>query len=248
MIAIVSSAAHERTALAALCEQRGWKVIECQSVRALRRLALRIIPRVLLVRHQLEDGYADDVIAMLHESNGGLSAKIVVLLPAATPTSVEARQIEIGADCVQRDPIRPEVLLAYLGRFLLVRHGEVQTPPPSSISFAGGTLDLLERTFAFNTNAVPLTPREVVLAETLANANGNVVSYESLYSDVLDRRFCGDTSNMRVLLGKLAGSMKHLGISLHEYVEVIPKTGYRYSDSKKEPSATVPLSIQKSLR
>ena len=42
------------------------------------------------------------------------------------------------------------------------------------------------------------------------------------------RRFRGDTSNLRVLLGKLTASAVSLGISLQKWVEVIPKLGYRY--------------------
>jgi DNA-binding response OmpR family regulator len=183
---------------------------------------------VAIVRYQLDDGYSDDVIAALGDSNCVPSPKVVVLLPANAPSLVEARQIEIGADCVQRDPIRSDILLAYLGKYL--RKGRVASTPasPTSINFAGATLNTLERTMQLTDRRVSLTPREVMLAESLVDVTGRIVTYETLYSEVLGRKFRGDTSNMRVLLGKLGASIKRLGVALPDYVEVIPKTGYRY--------------------
>jgi DNA-binding winged helix-turn-helix (wHTH) protein len=82
---------------------------------------------------------------------------------------------------------------------------------------------------------VSLTPREVLLVEVLAGSKGQIVTYETLYSEVLGRRFRGDTSNMRVLLGKLGSSIRPLGLTLQHHVDVIPKTGYRYHWSNGAP-------------
>jgi DNA-binding response OmpR family regulator len=228
VIAIVSSVARERDAFSYLCEQRGWNTAQCPSVRAFRRLATRITPKVLLVRFQLEDGYSDDVIASIAAANAHSRAKIIVLLPATTPTSIEARQLEIGADCVQRDPIRSEVLLAYLAKYVESSPQQSVGPESPPIEFAGATLNILERTLKLGDDVVGLTPREVMLAELFIEAQGKVVTYDVLYSEILGRRFQGDTSNMRVLLGKLGASLERAGISMRDYVEVIPKTGYRY--------------------
>ena len=55
-----------------------------------------------------------------------------------------------------------------------------------------------------------------------------MVSYETLYDKILHRSFGGDTSNMRVLLGSLAASAARIGLTVRSWVEVIPKSGYRY--------------------
>src|SRR6188472_2509213 len=105
MIAIVSSESGERSTFGASCEQRGLNAVACPSLRAFRRELGRLPLRVVLVRHQLQDGYSDDVLALLTERKLS-TVKVVVLLTAGTSSSIEARQVSLGADCVQRDPIR----------------------------------------------------------------------------------------------------------------------------------------------
>lgn len=239
MIAIVSSGAPEREAFATLCDLQGWTSIECASVRALRRMIIRVVPKVALVRYQLDDGYSDDVIRIFAALNSTAAPKIIVLLPPNTPPAAEARQLEIGADCVLRDPVRADIMLAYATKYL---RESAEAPAParsSSIQFAGAQLHPLERTLHLDHHTVTLTPREVTLVEMLVDAAGKVVTYESLYSEILGRRFRGDTSNMRVLLGRLSSSIKSLGLQLRDHVDVIPKTGYRYriiADSQRRPS------------
>ena len=228
MIAIVASSAQERTAFANLCEHHDWNIREFSSVRAIKRQIAHDAPKVLLVRHQLEDGYVDDVIAALGDCAAVSGTKIIVLLSGNTSPAVEARLVELGADSVQRDPIRSDVVLAYIKKY--VRLSNTIRPPAvvNDIPFAGARLNPLERTLRLRDRCVSLTPREVALIEYLAHSGDRIVTYESLYNDILGRRFRGDTSNMRVLLGKLGSSIKPLGLELHRYVEVISKTGYRY--------------------
>src|SRR5688500_3097244 len=102
MVAVVSSESSERSTFSSSCEQRGLNTVACSSVRSFRRELGRLPLRVVLVRHHLQDGYSDDILALLNERNAPL--KLIVLLAAGTSSSVEARQIGLGADCVQRDP------------------------------------------------------------------------------------------------------------------------------------------------
>jgi DNA-binding response OmpR family regulator len=228
VIAIVSSSVQERSAFANLCEHHGWNAIACSSVRTIRRQLAHGIPKVMLVRHQLEDGYADDVIAALADISSTPATMIIVLLAAVASASTEVRLLEIGADCVQRDPIRSDVVLAYVAKYIRVSSTNRPIVSSSDIHFAGARLNPLERTLRLRDVIVALTPREVTLIEFLAESSDRIVTYESLYHEVLGRRFRGDTSNMRVLLGKLGSSIKPLGLVLQDHVEVIPKTGYRY--------------------
>ena len=204
-------------------------MLVCSSVRVLKRQLTRVQPRVVLVRHQLEDGYADDIIALLNQHRPSSNTKIIVLLQGSAAASSEVRLLELGADCVQRDPIRADVVVAYLAKYM---RSETRTGDPiesACVSFAGARFDPLARSLECRGATVQLTPREISLLETLAESAGKVVTYETLYNDVLGRRFRGDTSNMRVLLGKLGSSFKRLGVPLQEHVEVIPKTGYKVS-------------------
>lgn len=96
------------------------------------------------------------------------------------------------------------------------------------IDFCGGLFAPVERTLRHGRKRISLTPREALLVEMLTQSSGVVASYERLYGEILGRRFRGDTSNMRVLLGKLATSCRSIGMTIRPHIQVIPKTGYRY--------------------
>jgi len=204
---------------------------ECDSLRAFTRLLQRQRPGVVLTRRRLGDGYSDDVLTALAAAGLMGAVKVVVLIGAGTPAAVEARQVELGADCVQRDPVRPDVLVEYLVKYLRAskRSHRPATPAVSpTFPFAGARVDPIERQLQVGSASGHLTPHEVALVELLVQSEGEVVTYDTLYSEILSRRFRGDTSNMRVLLGKLAQSARGVGVPLREWVDVIPKLGYRY--------------------
>ena len=221
----------ERAAFSALCETHGLLAAECESVRAFVRLVRRTPPKVVLVRQKLADGYSDDIIATLQAAELLPATKVIVLMSAAATPVAESRQVALGADCVLRDPVRGDVLIAYLAKFSAAadRVSDVgRRRPTSTLPFAGAIVLPVERQIRHGHQVAVVTPREIQLIEVLAHAKDTVVSYDTLYSEVLQRRFGGDTSNMRVLLGKLAASAGHIGIPLRRWIEVIPKTGYRY--------------------
>lgn len=231
MIVVLSSNSRERGALIALCESRQWPCIGCDSVGALRRSLRRLRPNVIVTRHRLNDGYSDDVFAVVADAGLRASLKVFVLLGAGAPSELEARQIALGADWVQRDPVRANVLLEYLARFLT---STAKAPAKrirrrkTSLHFAGAIVDPVERTLLHGAKRIVLTPREVELVELLCDSAGEVVSYDTLYGEILGRRFGGDSANMRVLLNKLTASFRSAGLSLRHEVDVIPKMGYRY--------------------
>jgi DNA-binding response OmpR family regulator len=237
VIVIVSPVPQERAAFAALCASRGWVSLECDSLRAFKRLLLYQRPRIVLTRHRVGDGYSDEVIAALAAAGLLAAVKIVVLVGAGTPSSVEARQVTLGANCVQRDPVRTDVLIEYLAKY----HGaskRSRSPAPGPVSksfqFAGACVDPIDRKLQRESKVGHLTPHEVDLVELLVQSEGVVVTYDTLYGDILGRRFRGDTSNMRVLLGKLVASAQGVGVQLREWVDVIPKLGYRYRPPQPE--------------
>ena len=229
MIAIVSPSQPERTAFSALGESQGWITAECDSLRAFRRLLHHVRPRVVLTRRRLGDGYSDDVITALADAEI-TTAKVLVLMGAGTPSSVEARQVALGADCVQRDPVRTDVLVEYLAKYYKAPRARREAPSVvrKAIAFAGASVDPIDRKITLGRKVHHLTPHEVDLVELLVQSGGGILTYDTLYHEILGRRFRGETSNMRVLLGKLAGSAAGVGVKLRRWVEVIPKLGYRY--------------------
>ncbi|MCE2863492.1 MAG: hypothetical protein RIR76_3094 [Verrucomicrobiota bacterium] len=225
---MLSSAGRERSALVTLSESAGWVATEAGGLREARRLLARQSPRVILARHQLSDGFADHLLREIGPETPG-RPRLIILASPGLAAAEEARQISLGADCVLRDPVRSEVLLAYLARYLRRKEQDrsASARAPSVLAFAGGELRPEDRTLRLRRATRTLTPREAALAEVLAARPGEVVTYETLYGEVLGRRYRGDTSNLRVLLGKLAASCGELGGELRAWVEVIPKAGYR---------------------
>lgn len=230
MIFLVSQVDRERAALAMLCAPLQRPIVECDSVRKTARSLRRCRPHVVIARHKLGDGFSDDVIALLDELRLAPSPKIIVLVTAGTNSNADARQLELGADCVLRDPVRSDVLLAYISKYCRSPRQVAQKKEAaeSIIRFAGGVFRPSDRLLHNREHVVSLTSREAELLELLTRSRGEIVTYESLYSEILGRSFRGETSNMRVLLGKLGGSTSRVGIALRQWVEVIPKMGYRY--------------------
>ncbi len=239
LIALVSPVAAELTALLSLFESKGWATIDCHSVRACLRSLHRHAPRVVVTRHRLGDGFSDDILAALGARKEAPAPRAIVLLDADSPTALEVRQLALGADCVLRYPVRSDVLVAYVTKYYsqsLTRPNPAVRSDTSEVTFCGAILAPLERTLQLSDERVSLTPREVTLIELLVQAPGSLVTYERLYSEVLERKFRGDTSNMRVLLGKLGNSCQALRIQLRRHVKVVPKAGYRYESSPTSPT------------
>jgi DNA-binding response OmpR family regulator len=230
MILITSSSAAERSALAGLCSSRGWITAEYADIRGSLRAMERATPKVIVTRHKLPDGFSDDLIQRARQAGHAPGTRVVILAPATLQANAEARQILLGADCVLRDPIRTEVLCAYLERLQGLAAANVPAAQGAArrpLILARATLDPAERRLSFQGRSVRLTPREVSLGEALLRHRGMVVPYETLFLEVLERKYSGDTSNLRVLLGKLATSFAKLGLDLRRWVEVIPKAGHK---------------------
>jgi DNA-binding response OmpR family regulator len=153
-------------------------------------------------------------------------------MPADSTGKAEARQIELGADCVMRDPVRIEVLMQYLEKFQ--RNGAESTILPSSPeapSYTVADVQVLphEQKLLYAGKSLHIAPQEVALLRMLARSPNKVVTYPALYEELLHRKFAGDTTNCRVLLGKVCASFKQLGVELKAHIQVIPKSGYLYS-------------------
>ncbi|HVS50797.1 MAG TPA: winged helix-turn-helix domain-containing protein [Opitutaceae bacterium] len=199
-------------------------------------------PRVVVARQKLADGYSDDVFAALRTADLLDRTKTIILLGPGVSSTLEARQIALGADGVQRDPVRADVLAEYIAKF----RGPTATPRgkgrdgPLRFAFAGATFDPLERILRNGNKAVQLTPREVELVLQLHETEGKIATYDALYSEIFGRKYRGETSNLRVLLGRLDASLRAIGLALRDFVEVIPKIGYRYHSTARRvdlPSA-----------
>jgi DNA-binding response OmpR family regulator len=237
MILILSNSAREANLLATLCDQRSWPCQACTTVSEFKKLTAKTAPRAVMSRHRLSDGYSDDVIGWLKNSQQPPSARVIVLVQADCSIRQEARQVALGADCVLRDPLRLEVLLEYLDKYRTKNtHVTVRrTLSLCSFEFAGVQVFPDEYRLVRSGKSAEVSPQEIGLLRLLFQSAGRVITYPVLYCDLFNRRFAGDTANCRVLLAKTAASFHSLGINLRASIKVIPKSGYLY-----EPAALVP--------
>jgi DNA-binding response OmpR family regulator len=227
VIYLVNSYARESAILSDLCASQSWPFQVCRTLAVFENRAERHSPDIVVVRSRLLDG---------HDASG--SVRVIVLDYAGSPPSSEARYIKLGADCVLRDPIRPEVLLAYLKKYRLHKPAAPRLLPQS---FAFGPVQVFpfEHRLAHGGRSIHVAPREVELLRLLARTPDRVVSYSQLFSDIFSRRFDGDTSNARVLLNLATTSFRRLGLNLRQHVTVFPKSGYMYSTGQASRSESV---------
>jgi DNA-binding response OmpR family regulator len=229
MIYVVSSVAREADILAALCEQRAWPSQACRRVADFVAAADKTPPHAVIVRHRLEDGYSDDVLAYLGTRETPQNTPVIVLTSADCPVKMETRQVALGADHVFRDPVRIEVLLEVLNRCRSRSPATPSLPAAApSYEFAGVEVFPREHRLTRHDHTVQTTPKVIEFVQILHRNADRVVPYTTLYDELFARRFSGDTSNCRVLLAKADGVFKRLGVHLRRHIEVIPKSGYLY--------------------
>mgnify|MGYP001603107936 CR=1 FL=1 len=247
MIIVVSSSSRESAVLADLCDYRKWPCHACSSIYEFSRLAEKTQPRTVVVRHQLQDGYSDDILALLRARHSPTikPAGIIVLTSANCSAASEARQIALGADVVLRDPVRIPVLMEYLGKYNSTSdRSSPALVEPARWPFAGVHVHPDEHRISQGEQSFHVAPQEIALLRILNRSQGKVVSYPMLYSELLNRKFGGDTTNCRVLLGKVVASFKKLGINLRGCIQVIPKSGYLYTPPVPAASSRQRLSAR----
>jgi DNA-binding response OmpR family regulator len=230
VIIVVSSSPREARALVALAGKHPCAIYSCASIAQLKAQLRKLPPSVVLTRASLADGYCDDVMSLLTGAGFLPGTKVIVLIEADCTPREEARQLALGADCVLRDPLRPEVLLEYIAKFIRVARA-TRIPsqlPPDQFPLAGAIFLPGQQTLSRGNQSIHVSPMEIALARLLAGSPGKVQTYQLLYSELFNRSFPGDSANLRVLLGKLAASYRKLGINLRATIQVLPKVGYCY--------------------
>ena len=233
MILILSNACREATLLTALCDHRKWPCQPCSTIGQLSTMIEQVAPRAVVLRHRLQEGYSDDVFALLTNNQGTTRTRVIVVMSADATAKAEARQIALGADCVLRDPVRIEVLMEYLAKYRATKDSpdDNYTNGPTSYKIDDVEVFPHEHRIAREDKSVHVAPQEIALLRLLTRSDGKVVTYNSIYDELLNRKFAGDTTNCRVLLGKVCASFKRLDVDLKRFVQVIPKSGYLYNPS-----------------
>jgi DNA-binding response OmpR family regulator len=232
MIYIITHTQREATLLTALCDQRSWPAQACTTLADFAKLAERNAPSVVVIRHRVGDGYSDDFLGWIKTASLRQTPRVLVLMPANCSIQQEARQVSMGADVVMRDPLRLEVLLEYVAKYRArSSHASTSRPLPLTYDFAGVRVVPHELRLEKSGKTVRVAPQVIALLRLLHHSIGKVAPYPTLYCELFNQKFAGDTSNCRVLLAKATASFAPLRVDLRAHIKVIPKSGYLYAPS-----------------
>jgi DNA-binding response OmpR family regulator len=127
-----------------------------------------------------------------------------------------------------RDPVRQEVLFAYLTRYREERKATIPTSTLAGGSFVLAGIRVHPETHQLEKTGRMLktAPQVVELLRLMSRSGGRTVPYQELYIEVFSRRFTGDTTSARVLLAKATTAFARLGVNLRSHIKVIAKSGY----------------------
>lgn len=236
---------------AALCDQKSWPCHACTTISEFTKTIEKLTPRTVITRHRLEDGYSDDVLNLLTTNEQFASTCKIVLLPANVTTQQEVRLVGLGADCLMRDPLRLEVLLAYVGRNRSRANASLAGAivPESTFEIAGIRVHANQHIIEKEGRTIAVAPQVVALLRLLSRSAGKVLSYQVIYYELFNRRFTGETANARVLLAKAATSLSLLDANFRAHINVVAKSGYLYSPTAmNKVSVKTPRSRRRTLR
>lgn len=129
----------------------------------------------------------------------------VIFISGRSRAEDRVRGLRMGADDYMVKPIEVDELLARLDA--VQRRRRSMAP----LHFGDLTLDLAMRRAYRQGNAVHLSPKEFDLLLALANAEGQVVSRETLLRDVWDLNFDPGTNLLDVHVGRLRKKVDRFG-------------------------------------
>jgi two-component system KDP operon response regulator KdpE len=213
-----------RRALALTLRARGYTVADVGTGReAVAELAHHRIDVVVL-----DLGLPDvDGIALIRQVRETLATPIVVL-SARRDESDKVSALDAGADDYMTKPFGVDELLARL-RAAIRRSG--RGDDQRIIATPHFSIDLGMKTVTDSAgDAVHLTPTEWGVLETLASANGMVVTSADLLAEVWGPGYEGQTNYLRVYIGQLRRKLEP-DSALPRYLMTTPGIGYRFDAS-----------------
>lgn len=162
-------------------------------------------PDLVLLDIQLPGKNGHDVCREVRE----FYSKPILVMTANNEELDEVLGLELGADDFMAKPVRPRVLLARINA-LLRRSAPVQ-PESEVMEFGALTIDCQTKTVVLSGETVSLSTTEFELLRLLGKNAGNVMSRESLVTqlrgieyDGLDRTIDVRVSRVRKKLGDLS--------------------------------------------
>lgn len=177
---------------------------------------------LLILDRDLPGTHGDDVCA---EASSRYPDRPILMLTAADTTANKVSGFALGADDYLVKPFEFPELIARV-RALSRRRSVAR---PSTLSHADLELDTFRRRVIRGGRALDLGRKEFAVLELLLEAEGGIVTAETMLEKAWDMNTDPFTSTVRVTLSNLR---KKLGAP--DLIETLPGVGYRLTD----PAAT----------
>lgn len=153
----------------------------------------------------------------------------IIMLTAADQLDEKVEGFELGADDYLTKPFAMRELVARLRA--LSRRSD--TPKPPVIEIAGLTIDPFRREVFRNGRYVSLSRKQFAVLQVLAEANGGVISAETLLERAWDENADPFTNAVRITI---SGLRKRLGEPW--VIETVAGVGYRLTASAEPGSGS----------
>ncbi len=222
MILIVEDDADIAELLAHYLARAGYQTERLASGADVIRHVRRTAPELILLDVMLPGQSGVDICRSLR-ADPATAATPVIMVTARGDETDRVAGLELGADDYITKPFSPKELVARVGA--LLRRTRRGVPAASVLRVGPITLDAVQHRVLDGEREVPLTAKEFLLLQYLAERPGRVVSRDLLLSDVWGYQYTGGTRTVDVHIRRLREKLPYLSTA----IQTIKQFGYRLS-------------------
>jgi len=209
--------------------RNGFEPVIARTASEALRLGREAAPDVVLLDLSLPDGDGRDVCRELRR----ISDVPIIMLTARGTVTDRVVGLEIGADDYVVKPFAVGEVISRIRAVL--RRARGSSPAPAVMMVGDLRLDVGARRTLLAGVELELTRKEFDLLARLVRDAGNVVSRETLMSEVWDENWFGSTKTLDV---HIAGLRRKLGEepASSRYIQTVRGVGFRFaSDGEPKP-------------
>jgi two-component system, OmpR family, KDP operon response regulator KdpE len=218
---VVDSNTKARNVLAISLKTRGQRVTSIESLDTLAAAMAIYTPDHVLISVSRQSSSATLIAC---ERLRAWSAVPIIVLSDFVDERMKVKMLDNGADDYLVQPIRLDELLARIRA--IHRRLAYRTNNASPILNTGDlTVDLSSRSVRVKDQHVPLTHKEYALLKVLAQAHGQLVTYETLLQEIWGREGANERACVRTLVKQLR---RKLGENLDKPTYIVTQAGVGY--------------------